>query len=45
MKEADKNRCPYCKATFLPKGNQDRHVMNVHQEDDQVYVGNDAKVM
>ena len=45
MKEVHKNACPYCKATFLPKDNQDRHVMNVRQEDDQVYLGNDAKVM
>lgn len=43
-RKAQKNS-PQCKTTFSQKYNRDRHVKNVHQEDNQVYVGNDGEMM
>ena len=44
-RRVDKNPCPYCKAMFLQKYNRDEHVRSVHQDDNQVYVGNNEEVM
>ena len=44
-RKAQKNS-PQCKTTFSQKYNRDRHVKNVHQEDNQVYEGkNDASII